>query len=126
MARSRRQPVEREFVLFDVLYEDGTRTSNRKVPGSEVGGLDKSAFVAPQLDRNALLDRAGRARHPGVAAMCDSYAQLADRVDRNLARISETAAKAAAMVSANVEAQKLALVRASMRAGRPSELGVAG
>lgn len=58
--------------------------------------------------------------------MCDSYAQLADRVDRNLARISETAAKAAAMVSANVDAQKLALVRASMRAGRSGELGVAG
>jgi hypothetical protein len=22
-----------EFILFDVLYEDGTRTSNRKIPG---------------------------------------------------------------------------------------------
>ena len=79
-------------------------------------------FVAPQLGRNALLDRAGRARHPGVAAMCDSYAQLAGRVDRNLARISETVAKAAAMAAQNTDAQKLALVRASMRAGRPSEL----
>jgi hypothetical protein len=29
-----------EFILFDVLYEDGTRTSNRKVPGSELGGID--------------------------------------------------------------------------------------
>ena len=29
-----------EFVLFDVLYEDGSRTSNRKVPGSELGGVD--------------------------------------------------------------------------------------
>jgi hypothetical protein len=29
-----------EFILFDVLYEDGTRTSNRKVPGSELGGVD--------------------------------------------------------------------------------------
>jgi len=29
-----------EFVLFDVLYEDGSRTSNRKVPGSELGGID--------------------------------------------------------------------------------------
>src|SRR5262249_7495678 len=28
------------FVLFDVLYEDGTQTSNRKVPASELGGLD--------------------------------------------------------------------------------------
>jgi len=29
-----------EFILFDVLYEDGTRTSNRKVPGSELSGID--------------------------------------------------------------------------------------
>ena len=29
-----------EFILFDVLYEDGSRTSNRKVPGSELGGVD--------------------------------------------------------------------------------------
>ena len=29
-----------EFVLFDVLYEDGSRTSNRKVPGSKLGGVD--------------------------------------------------------------------------------------
>jgi hypothetical protein len=39
---ARRSTVRRveEFVLFDVLYEDGSRTSNRKVPGSELGGLD--------------------------------------------------------------------------------------
>ena len=29
-----------EFVLFDVLYEDGSRASNRKVPGSELDGFD--------------------------------------------------------------------------------------
>jgi len=29
-----------EFVFFDVVYEDGTRRSNRKVPGSLLGGLD--------------------------------------------------------------------------------------
>jgi hypothetical protein len=39
---ARRPTVRRveEFVLFDVLYEDGSRTSNRKVPGSELGGVD--------------------------------------------------------------------------------------
>jgi hypothetical protein len=39
---SRRSAVRRveEFILFDVLYEDGSRTSNRKVPGSELGGVD--------------------------------------------------------------------------------------
>ena len=37
--RSAGRRVE-EFILFDVLYEDGTRTSNRKVPGSELGEVD--------------------------------------------------------------------------------------
>ncbi|MBE7211383.1 MAG: hypothetical protein INR65_10235 [Gluconacetobacter diazotrophicus] len=27
-------------VAFDVLYEDGTRSSNRKVPATILGGLD--------------------------------------------------------------------------------------
>ena len=27
------------FVLFDVIYEDGTQTSNRKVPAADLGGL---------------------------------------------------------------------------------------
>ena len=29
-----------EFVAFDVIYEDGSRTSNRRVPGDVLGGLD--------------------------------------------------------------------------------------
>jgi hypothetical protein len=28
------------YVLFDVTYADGTLSSNRKVPGSVLGGLD--------------------------------------------------------------------------------------
>jgi hypothetical protein len=38
----RRSTVRRveEFVRFDVLYEDGTRTSNRKVPGSELVDIE--------------------------------------------------------------------------------------
>lgn len=36
-----KKPAARaEFVLFDVLYEDGTRRSNRRVPSDVVGGLD--------------------------------------------------------------------------------------
>ena len=30
-----------EFVLFDIVYEDGSQRSNRKVPGDILGGLDK-------------------------------------------------------------------------------------
>jgi hypothetical protein len=31
------------FVLFDVIYEDGSLSSNRKVPTEEVTGLDGDA-----------------------------------------------------------------------------------
>jgi hypothetical protein len=42
LTMARRSAVRRieDFILFDVFYEDGTRTSNRKVPGSELGGID--------------------------------------------------------------------------------------
>lgn len=66
MARSRRQPVEKEFVLFDVLYEDGTRTSNRKVPGSEVGGLDGEAPILAFLEAQdrKIAEMSGKPRGP--------------------------------------------------------------
>ena len=36
-----KKPTARsEFVLFDVVYEDGTQRSNRKVPAELLDGLD--------------------------------------------------------------------------------------
>lgn len=43
MAKKKQQPAANGTVLFDVLYQDGTRTSNRKVPAAEVAGLDGDA-----------------------------------------------------------------------------------
>jgi hypothetical protein len=42
LTMARRSTIRRieEFILFDVLYEDGSRTSNRKIPGSELVGID--------------------------------------------------------------------------------------
>ena len=39
MAR-RKEKTDSSVVLFDVFYEDGSRASNRKVPGATLGGLD--------------------------------------------------------------------------------------
>ena len=39
----KKQQVANGFVLFDVLYEDGTQTSNRKVPAADLGRLDGDA-----------------------------------------------------------------------------------
>jgi len=41
---ARRKPkAQAEFILFDVHYADGTRTSNRKVPSAALGGLEGDA-----------------------------------------------------------------------------------
>ena len=64
----RRPAVRRieEFILFDVLYEDGTRTSNRKVPGSELGGIDgdlpAKTYIETQ-DRE-IAENSGKSRSP--------------------------------------------------------------
>ena len=36
----RKPGLNSEFVMFDVLYEDGTQRSNRKVPRELTGGID--------------------------------------------------------------------------------------
>ncbi len=36
----RKPGLNSEFVMFDVLYEDGSQRSNRKVPRALTGGID--------------------------------------------------------------------------------------
>jgi hypothetical protein len=36
----RKPGLNSEFVMFDVVYEDGTQRSNRKVPRALIGGID--------------------------------------------------------------------------------------
>lgn len=52
-----------EFVFFDVLYEDGSQRSNRRVPAELLGGLEKDeparGFVVEQ-DRE-IAEKSGRA-----------------------------------------------------------------
>jgi hypothetical protein len=52
MARKPGTRAAAEFVLFDVLYEDGSQRSNRKVPSSVLTGLEGDAaaidFIAEQ------------------------------------------------------------------------------
>lgn len=51
MAR-KKMSAKAETVLFNVVYEDGTLSSNRRVPGTELGGLDGDdparAFIEAQ------------------------------------------------------------------------------
>jgi hypothetical protein len=52
-----------EFVFFDVIYEDGSQRSNRRVPAELLGGLEKDeparGFIIEQ-DRD-IAEKSGRA-----------------------------------------------------------------
>lgn len=69
MAKSDRQKKKRpdsEFVMFDVIYQDGSRTSNRKVPSIELGGLDgdePAKAIIEEQDRK-IAELSGRPRGP--------------------------------------------------------------
>ena len=64
MARMRRSAKPKAFELFDIVYEDGTLSSNRKVPSDILGGLDGDdparAFIEAQ-DRE-IAENSGRPR----------------------------------------------------------------
>jgi hypothetical protein len=57
---------DEEFVFFDVLYEDGTRTSNRKVPGSELGDVSGDLLAQPYLEAQdqKIAEMSGKSRGP--------------------------------------------------------------
>ncbi len=64
MARKKSKPLESGYALFDVLYEDGSRSSNRRVPRSILGGLngDEPARKAIEEQDNTIAEKAGRPR----------------------------------------------------------------
>lgn len=70
MAIRRKRAQQGGFVLFDVLYADGTRSSNRKVPGEALAGPDGDAparAVIEAQDREIAL-ASGRPRR-GIASV---------------------------------------------------------
>ena len=63
---ARKKPVvDSSYVLFDVIYEDGRLTSNRKVPGAELGGLDGDTPAKTFIEEQ---DRKIAELHDDVAA----------------------------------------------------------
>jgi hypothetical protein len=57
-----RKPGTRvEFVLFDVLYEDGSQRSNRRVPSTALGGLDGDAAAHATIEEQdrVIAERSG-------------------------------------------------------------------
>jgi hypothetical protein len=57
-----KKPTARtEFVLFDIVYEDGSQRSNRKVDASLLGGLDgdEAARTAIMEQDQAIAEKSG-------------------------------------------------------------------
>ncbi|WP_300299372.1 hypothetical protein [Ferrovibrio sp.] len=66
------------FILFDVIYQDGSQTSNRRVPVEKIGQFDDEedvarAFIEAQ-DRD-IAEKSGRPRGP-IKSMQRSANQL--------------------------------------------------
>lgn len=58
-----RKPASKsEFVLFDVIYDDGALRSNRRVPKDILGGLDGDAPARALLEAQdrEIAERSGR------------------------------------------------------------------
>ena len=64
---ARRKPTTKiEQVLFDVIYEDGTQSSNRKISSALLGGLDGDAAAQAEIERQdrEIAERSGKPRAP--------------------------------------------------------------
>jgi hypothetical protein len=75
------------FVMFDVVYADGTRSSNRKVPASLLAGLDGDAPARAMVEAQdrEIAAASGRPRSD-VKSITRSPAKVAndDSADRKL------------------------------------------
>ena len=57
-----KKPTARtEFVLFNVVYEDGSQRSNRKVPAELLGGLDGDEPAKAEIEAQdrAIAEKSG-------------------------------------------------------------------
>ncbi|MGN6157238.1 MAG: hypothetical protein ACTHNL_04030 [Devosia sp.] len=57
-----KKPTARnEVVLFDVIYEDGSQRSNRKVPAELLGGLDGDEPAKAEIEAQdrAIAEKSG-------------------------------------------------------------------
>ena len=76
-------PQERGTVLFDVVFEDGSRASNRRVPMEIIGGLDGDQ-PARELIEQQEAEIAGKAnRPPRVIQRLTRAAKLESKTERN-------------------------------------------
>lgn len=72
-----------EFALFDVFYEDGTQSSNRKVPMSALSGLDGDAPARDIIeDQDRKIGEASGKPRPKIKSIARSGAAAHRAVGR--------------------------------------------
>lgn len=59
---ARKPATKSEYVLFDVVYDDGAQRSNRRVPKEILGGLDgdEPARAVIEAQDREIAERSGR------------------------------------------------------------------
>jgi hypothetical protein len=64
--KQKKKPVTGGYVLFNVVYQDGVQTSNRKVPTDSIGGLegDEPARGIIEAQDREIAALSGRPRGP--------------------------------------------------------------
>lgn len=62
----KKPPVDSGYVLYDVLYQDGARTSNRKVPNAEIDmfAADDSVRAYIEAQDRKIAEMSGNPRGP--------------------------------------------------------------
>jgi hypothetical protein len=68
---ARKKPTDNAFVFFDIIYEDGTLSSNRKIASSELLGLEgdgpAKALIEAQDRKIAEMSGSSRGRIKTIA-----------------------------------------------------------
>jgi hypothetical protein len=80
-----RKPATRaEFTLFDVVYEDGSQRSNRRVPSGVLGGVDGDAPARAVIEeQDRLIAEKSGTPALAVKSMHRSGTREADEVKRS-------------------------------------------
>ena len=68
---ARKKQIVSGFALFDVIYQDGTQTSNRKVPEAEPHehGYEARVRAVIEAQDREIAEKSGRPRGPIKAIM---------------------------------------------------------
>ena len=63
---ARKKPAESEFIAFDVTYQDGAQTSNRRVASADIDPIDgdKSVKALIEAQDRKIEEMSGRPRGP--------------------------------------------------------------